>query len=183
MRAALREEKEMDRHMKRNMDLDKIQALKERMVEFYRGCPEQIQHFLKVYAFAEMIGEAEGLDEHTLFLLKSTALVHDIGIRPAKEKYGYSNGKLQEQEGPAEAGRLLDELGYGEADRERICYLVGHHHTYTGVDGADYRILLEADFLVNGYEEKMSRKALTHGLSAVFETETGKRLLKTMFDV
>ena len=60
---------------------------------------------------------------------------------------------------------------------------MGHHHTYTGVDGADYRILLEADFLVNGYEEKMSRKALTHGLSAVFETETGKRLLKTMFDV
>ncbi|WP_347562466.1 HD domain-containing protein [Clostridium sp. BSD2780061688st1 H5] len=74
--------------MKRNMDLDKIQALKEKMVEFYRGCPEQIQHFLKVYAFAEMIGEAERLDEHTLFLLKSTALVHDIGIRPAKEKYG-----------------------------------------------------------------------------------------------
>ncbi|WP_347562467.1 hypothetical protein [Clostridium sp. BSD2780061688st1 H5] len=60
---------------------------------------------------------------------------------------------------------------------------MGHHHTYTGVDGADYRILLEADFLVNGYEEKMSREALTHGLSAVFETETGKRLLKTMFDV
>ena len=163
--------------------MEKIQELKEKMVEFYRGCPEQIQHFMKVFAFAEMIGEEEKLDEHTLFILKSTALVHDIGIRPAKEKYGYSNGKLQEQEGPAEAEKMLAELGYDAADTQRICYLVGHHHTYTGVDGMDYRILLEADFLVNGYEEEMSEKALSNGLSAVFETETGKRLLKTMFDM
>ena len=27
-----------------------------------------------------------------------------------------------------------------------------HHHTYTGVDGIDYQILLEADYLVNADE-------------------------------
>lgn len=163
--------------------MDKINMLKEKMIEFYKGCPEQIQHFMKVYGFAELIGQEEGLDEHTLFVLRSTALVHDIGIRIAKEKYGYSNGKLQEQEGPSQARQMLLELDYSTEDIERICYLVGYHHTYTDVDGIDYRILLEADFLVNGYEEEMSSQALANALSSVFETETGKRLLKTMFAI
>lgn len=32
---------------------------------------------------------------------------------------------------------------------ERVSYLVGHHHTYDHIDGMDYQILVEADFLVN----------------------------------
>ena len=56
-------------------------------------------------------------------------MVHDIGIRPAEEKYGMSNGRLQEQEGPFYARKMLGELGFEEADINRICYLVGHHHT------------------------------------------------------
>ena len=31
----------------------------------------------------------------------------------------------------------------------RVEYLVGHHHTYKDIDGLDYQILVEADFLVN----------------------------------
>jgi hypothetical protein len=30
-------------------------------------------------------------------------------------------------------------------------------HTYTGVDGMDYRILLEADFLVNAHSDGLGR--------------------------
>lgn len=32
---------------------------------------------------------------------------------------------------------------------ERVSYLVGHHHTYDHIDGMDYQILVEVDFLVN----------------------------------
>lgn len=161
--------------------MEKINELKEEMIKYYSGHPCQIQHFLKVYAFAAWIGTEERLEEHTLFLLKSAALVHDIGIKPAMEKYGKSSGTLQEQEGPSEAEKMLKSLGYEAEDTARICYLVGHHHTYTHVDGLDYRILLEADFLVNGYEEEMKEQALRHGLETVFRTETGIRLMKTMF--
>ena len=58
------------------------------MISFYRGDPARIQHFMKVRGFAKLIGEEEGLDEKTLYILEAAACVHDIGIRPALEKYG-----------------------------------------------------------------------------------------------
>ena len=34
-----------------------------KMMEHEEGCPQRIQHFLKVWAFARLIGELEALDE------------------------------------------------------------------------------------------------------------------------
>ena len=62
------------------------------------------------------------------------------------EKYNSSNGKYQEELGPAEAIKLLNRLNYDEALIERVAYLVGHHHTYSEIDGLDYQILVEAEF-------------------------------------
>ena len=56
---------------------------------------------------------------------------------------------------------------------ERICYLVGHHHTFSGVDGLDYQILLEADFLVNAGEHENDRKAVSRFREKVFKTRAG----------
>lgn len=77
-----------------------------------------------------------------------------------REKYGSTAGKYQEQEGGPLAEQILHELGIGAGIIERVRFLVEHHHTYTGVDGMDYQILLEADFLVNAYEDELSPAAL-----------------------
>ena len=77
--------------------------------------------------------------------------------RCVRRKYGSAGGKLQEAEGPAIAKGMLERLGFAPAIVERVCYLVGHHHTYTDIDGIDYQILVEADFLVNLYEDGSSR--------------------------
>ena len=53
---------------------------------------------------------------------------------------------------------MLEELEFDETDIEQICYLVGHHHTYTNIEGIDYQILVEIDFLVNFYEDKLRHK-------------------------
>lgn len=37
-------------------------------------------------------------------------------------------------------------------------YLVGHHHTYKDIDGLDYQILVEADFLVNYFEDGLDKE-------------------------
>lgn len=87
-----------------------------------------------------------------MHILEAAAYVHDIGIKVAEEKYGRCTGKLQEQEGPAVAREMLEKLGFEEKVPERVCYLVGHHHTYTDMDEMDYQILVEADFLVNLYK-------------------------------
>ena len=121
------------------------------MMKYYTGDPKRIQHFIKVYQFAKMIGELEKLPEEVQHILETAAIVHDIGIKPAEEKYGSCGGKLQEQEGPAAAEEMLQRLGYRPEVIDRVCYLVGHHHTYDHIDGSDYRILVEADFLFNIY--------------------------------
>lgn len=161
--------------------MDLLHQLAQKMIAFDHGDPKRIQHFIKVHSFAKLIGEGEGLDGRTQFLLEAAALVHDIGIHPAEAKYGSCSGKLQEQEGPAPARITLRELGFDEEAVERICYLVGHHHTYTSVDGQDYQILIEADFLVNLYEDDSPREAVEQALGRIFRTKTGKEMCRMMF--
>lgn len=151
------------------------------MIEFYRGDPARIQHFLKVHSFAQLIGQEEGLDEKTMYILEAAAYVHDIGIRPSVEKYGKENGSLQEKEGPAEAEKMMRELGFEPDVIERVSYLVGHHHTYSNIDGMDYQILVEADFLVNYYENQMKEETIRKSVSKIFRTETGKHIAEEMF--
>ena len=72
--------------------MSRLNNLYKKMIEYYRGNPQQIQHLTKVHSFAKLIGEEEHLDERTLYILEAAAYVHDIGIRPAMEKYGRDNG-------------------------------------------------------------------------------------------
>ena len=92
--------------------MTKLNQLFLEMLHYYRGDAKRIQHFTKVHSYARLIGELEGLAGQELLTLEAAAYVHDIGIRPAEEKYGSCGGRLQEQEGvvPAEEmlrGRLL----------------------------------------------------------------------------
>ena len=151
------------------------------MIDYYQGHPKQIQHLLKVHSFARTIGLAEGLDEQEQTRLEVAAIVHDIGIKPALAKYGSSNGKYQEELGPDEAIKLLTSLDYQDDLIERVAYLVGHHHTYHDIDGLDYQILVEADFLVNLYEDQSDLKAIDSAYDKIFKTTTGKQICKTMF--
>lgn len=161
--------------------MDKLLELTEKMMEFDRGDPRRIQHFVKVHAFARHIGLREGLDENTQFILETAALVHDIGVRPAEAKYGRCDGKLQEREGPAPAREMLTALGYAPETVDRVCYLVSRHHTYDPVDGVDHRILLEADLLVNLYEEGTPGEGIHAALGHIFRTKAGMALCRTMF--
>ena len=63
----------------------------------------------------------------------------------------------------------------------RVAYLVGHHHTYTQIDGADYQILVEADFLVNLFEGNASREAILAAFAQNFKTQTGRNICREMF--
>ena len=134
------------------------------MIDYFANDPKRIQ-----------------LDARTQFVLESAALVHDIGIRPAETKFGSCSGALQEQEGPAEARRLLENLDIDPDVVNRVCFLVGHHHTYTDIHDPDYQILVEADFLVNLYEDNESKHAASAALRRIFRTPSGSRICKTMF--
>lgn len=163
--------------------MNEINALIIKMIEYYRGDPKRIQHFIKVHEFARVIGRAEGLDVHTMYCLDVASVVHDIGIKPAEEKYGagHCGGKLQEQLGPEPARKMLTELDLDSDVIDRVCFLIAHHHTYDGVEGLDWQILLEADFLVNAYEDGLGKDAVRSFRDKVFTTKTGIKLANDMF--
>ena len=160
-----------------------ISSLIDEMIAYDKGDPRRIQHFMKVHDFARTIGQLEGLDDDTLYILESAAVVHDIGIHVCEEKYGSCEGKLQEKEGPALAKEMLERLDYEQEVIDRVCYLVGHHHTYTNIDGVDYQILVEADFLVNLYEDAVSLDAVRKAYEKIFQTESGKKICRNMFGI
>ena len=147
------------------------------MIDFVQGNPHDVEHLLKVYGYAKAIGEEEGLDAATQRTLEIAAVVHDIGIPLALEKYGSDAGPYQEELGPDAAREMLEKLGCDAPTVARVCTLVGRHHTYEDVDGPDCRILLEADFLVNASFTKYVRESIEAAKASFFRTRTGIRYL------
>ena len=152
-----------------------------KMAAFYQGSLHDINHFLKVYAYAKAIGELEGLEAGQQKILEIAAIVHDIPCPLCRAKYGNAGGKLQEKEGPALARAFLQEFGLSAGEIDRVCWLVGHHHTIEAVDGLDHRILLEADYLVNADEHGLPRENIENALETIFRTESGISLLKEIY--
>lgn len=68
--------------------MNRIDRLYMEMIHYYQGDPKHIQHFVKVHDLSRLIGQSEGLDEDTMYVLEAAALVHDIGIKVGMEKYG-----------------------------------------------------------------------------------------------
>ena len=154
-----------------------------KMLELYAGNRSDIEHFVKVHAYARQLGLLEGLDARTQFTLEAAAIVHDIACPLCREKYGNTLGSNQERESEAILRPFLAEFELDPDTLERIVYLVSRHHTYTGVDGADCQILLEADFLVNAGESGYSRETIESFRSSVFKTASGLRLLHGIYGV
>ena len=155
-----------------------LTRLMDAMCAYEAGCPGRIHHLLKVHGFARQIGLSEGLDDRTRFVLEAAAITHDIGIKPALELTGACPGPLQEKLGPPVAAEMLAKLGFPPEVTERVCFLIGRHHTYTGVEGVDWRILLEADYLVNMVEGNHPDRAIDQARDTFFETAEGKRLIE-----
>ena len=147
-----------------------VKKLYIQMIKLYKGDAKRIQHFTKVNAYGKLIAELEQVSP-------------DIGIHTCEEKYGNCNGKFQEQEGPALAKELLGKIGIDEEVSKRVQYLIGHHHTYNNIDGIDYQILVEADFLVNLYEDGASKEAVETAYNKIFKTEAGKKICREMFEI
>ena len=150
-------------------------------IDYFGNDTKRINHFMKVYSFAKAIGELEGLSDREQSILEVTAVLHDIGIKNAEAKYNSSAGKYQEQEGPAVAQDILTEFDFDREFVERVKFLIGHHHTYDNIQGMDYQILVEADFIVNIYEDNMQKEAIENVINKIFVTKAGTEIAKPMF--
>ena len=152
-----------------------------RMIEYSEGNCHDISHLLKVWSFARVIAEREGVPEKERKTAEIAALVHDIACPLCREKYGNTNGKHQEAEGAPMVEAFLRGTGMDDAQIGRVSYLVGHHHTLTGIDGADYQILIEADYIANACENGYDADNVRNFLEKIARTTAGKKLIRCVF--
>ena len=158
-----------------------ISQIMEKMIAFSNGNLHDMNHLMCVWTYAKTIGELEGLDRKTQETLEIAAITHDIACPLCREKYGNTNGKRQEEEGGPLVRSFLADAGLPGEQVDRVAYLVSHHHTYTDIDGIDYQILIEADYIVNASESGYSPENRKNFLEKHMKTESGKRLLRSTF--
>jgi hypothetical protein len=161
--------------------MDSIVHVISEMVSYFAGDARRINHFLKVYGFAKTIGEMEWLSEQEQQILEVAAVTHDIGIKNSEKKHNSSAGKYQQIEGPPEAKKILERLSLDESLIERVCWLIAHHHTYEMTMDKDLQVLVEADFLVNAFEDDLPLSAIENIKTNIFKTATGKKLLEELY--
>lgn len=146
-----------------------------------RGDKKRIEHSLKVYGYAQLLGRMEQLDQELQYILELTAILHDIGIYVSEAKYGYSDGHKQETEGPPVAREILENIGVSPEVADRVCFIISKHHTFSAIDGIDFQLLVEADFLVNSVEEEVSPEGVKRFVELNFKTGSGKKVIGELF--
>ena len=158
-----------------------VSQIMERMIAFSEGNIHDIDHFIRVWTYARTIGELEGLDGETQFILEVAAIIQDIACPLCREKYGNTNGKHQEAEGMPMVEAFLADTGMTAGQIERVKYLVGHHHTCSDIDGPDYQILVEADYIANASENGYDARNIANFTDRIVRTDAGKRLIRDVF--
>lgn len=157
----------------------KQKILKE-LEEYFGSDTKRINHAKKVLDFAEELLKQEKADWH---IVVPAAILHDVGIKIAEKKYGSSAGHYQEKEGPEVARRILLKLSFKKEDIEEICQIIAHHHTPGKIDTMNFKVLYDADWLVNLKDEVDTKDEakLNQIINKVFLTDTGKALARKIY--
>ena len=141
---------------------------------------KRISHALAVLRYAERIHAVEGGDEA---VVTAAAILHDIGIHQAELKYGSPAGKYQEIEGPPIAEKILNDNGFDSEKIEHVCKIIANHHSAKNIDTPEFRIIWDADWLVNIPDEcgEMSMDKLKGFIGRIFKTQTGRQIAKELY--
>jgi len=120
------------------------------LVDYFGNDFRRITHALEVLKYAEKIMESTPDCDNDVVI--AAALLHDVGIKPSEEKFGYNNGKTQEEFGPSVADTLLKSIGFPNEKTIKVCEIIGNHHSPSRYDYPELKILKEADRIVNKLE-------------------------------
>jgi HD superfamily phosphodiesterase len=144
------------------------------MKKVFEEIPFGIEHTLKVLQNAEDIMRGENIEEEKE-LITIVAILHDIGAVEAQKKYSSIDGAYQEKEGPTVARQILQRVGY-DKNIDRICFIIGNHHTPSKIDGIDFQIQWEADLLENltVMDIHKQQQEIKKCIEEKFKTNTGK---------
>lgn len=162
-----------------------IEKVIEEMKQVFKDVNYGVEHTLRVLKNAEDIMNGENIAEDDRELISIVAILHDIGAIEAQRKYGSMHGTYQEKEGSTIARAILEKIGYYPAKIDRICYIIGNHHTPSKIDGLDFQIQWEADLLDNWSHTDIAKdiEKLKKNIDQQFKTNTGKNIAYRRFNL
>jgi hypothetical protein len=152
----------------------------EEMKKTFGPDEKRIKHALAVLDYAEQIQAVEGGDP---LVVKAAAILHDIGIQEAERKYGSAAGKYQQIEGPPIAKDILKRYDIDAEAVEHICKIIANHHSAKDIDTTEFRIILDADRIVNISERHPDADGdkLRKIVVNKFKTNEGGRIAEKLF--
>jgi HD superfamily phosphodiesterase len=149
------------------------------MKRYFDGDFKRIGHAGKVARYAAKISKTE---EGNRAVIMISAYLHDIGIKESEKKFNSSAPKYQHQEGPPVAREILVNLKANEGIIDEVCDIISHHHSPRGDDSINFKILYDADLLVNLAEKQEKAPTEPEKLSEIIEksflTISGKKVAK-----
>ena len=156
------------------------EALIGAMESYFGDDTKRKNHARKVTEYAEQLLKPEGGDYQIVI---GAAVLHDIGIHMAEKKYGSPGGKFQEIEGPPIAREILTALKFEPVQIDEICEIIGHHHSPGKINTQNFKILYDADWLVNLKDEFdiQDKEKLGNIIQRVFLTESGRSLARQTY--
>ena len=102
--------------------------------------------------------------------------MHDIAIKYCKGSYdGDAGQEKQKKEAPHLVNSFLQEANYLPSYIPRILELVVKHHDYDAPKDRTLQILMEADLIINCYENCQSSGKI-RCIKDFFQTSSGKKL-------
>jgi len=144
------------------------------MRSYFGEDARRIRHAEAVAEQAEIIAKAE--EGSDMMVVMATAYLHDIGIREAERKFNSSAARYQHSEGPPVAREILMQLKAKPELVDEVCDIIGHHHAPRDEETVNFKVLYDADLIVNKLEQYQenppTQEQLDH-LSALFLTKAG----------
>ncbi len=169
-----------DMHDNDSEEVALVDRLIEEMKKVFGDDQRRITHALMVLERAQEILRGEKADPRVVL---AAAVLHDIGIREAEKRHGSSAPGYQELEGPPIAERIMKDLGLDPATIEHVTRIVGSHHSAKDIDTPEFRIIWDADRLVNLSDERREARgdSAWEKTGSKFRTRTGKDIADRVF--
>jgi HD superfamily phosphohydrolase YqeK len=161
----------------------------EEMKKYFTEDKKRINHALKVTEFAEELIAIfrekypdKNINEEVIIY---SAVLHDVGIKNAKLKYNSTAGHYQEIEGPPVARKIMETLNIDFEMMDQITEIIAHHHTPGKVVSSNFKLLYDADWLVNLADvydlQSKNRNEKEKLIEKVFLSDIGRELAEKEF--
>jgi len=152
------------------------------MKRYFQYDFKRIGHATKVARYVERIVKQEKGDPGVVF---PAAYLHDIGIKEAERTYDSTAvHEHHESEGPAIAMGILERLKAPEELVEEVCAIIGHHHHPRAEETVNFKVVYDADLIVNLEEQQKETPAEIENLSTLidrdFLTASGRELARNV---